>query len=206
MQSVPPRQSLAIQSYHGKENGELTYYFLFWTAWSSRFSFLIHASSTMRWVNSVVVLLLTFANAASLPNYQRKSLIQQPSEWKRIRRAYPNELVDVSIGLVQNGFTALERRLLQGRRPSLDSTSARKLTGHSLYSVTLGIRQSPFHPGDPEAATTKTRPGPRRSGMAVSVGRPEGPRCEDVSGGRLARGLRAHRMPGVSTASRVLDI
>lgn len=156
---------------------------------------LIHASSTMRWVHGAIALLLMVANATGLPDYQRKSLIQQPSEWKRIRRAHPNELVDVSVGLVQHGFTALERRLLHGRRPALDSTSARKLTGYSLCSVTLRIRQSPFHPGDPEAATTHTRPRPRRSGMAVSVGRREGPRCDDVSGRRLARGLHAHRMP-----------
>ncbi|OAA82017.1 tripeptidyl-peptidase [Akanthomyces lecanii RCEF 1005] len=84
----------------------------------------------MKLVTGIFVLLLAGACATGLPNYKRKSLIQEPSEWKRIRRAYPNELVDVSIGLVQHGFASLEQRLLQVSTPT-----------HPEYGKHLSTRQ-----------------------------------------------------------------
>ncbi|KAJ5801824.1 uncharacterized protein N7518_003892 [Penicillium psychrosexuale] len=55
---------------------------------------------------------------ANIPHYQLKSATKIPPEWTRHRRAHPDEMVDVSIGLVQNRLPELEERLLQVSDPS----------------------------------------------------------------------------------------
>lgn len=90
----------------------------------------------MEWALLLLWALLGEA-VANIPHYQLTSCTKIPPEWTRHRRAHPDEMVDVSIGLVQNRLPELEERLLQGRHPVSYGIS---ISHTPLQSLTLLIQ------------------------------------------------------------------
>jgi hypothetical protein len=89
-----------------------------------------------------LLLLWALLGGAIAKQYQLKSSTKIPSEWNQKGRAHPDEIVDVSIGLVQHKFPELEERLLQGRHPVSYGKSTQ--THKSFQSLTLRIRTMGF--------------------------------------------------------------
>ncbi len=97
-------------------------------------------SYTMKRKLFLLWLLLGAVIASTLPGYRLKSSSTAPADWVRQRRAHPEKVIDVSIGLVQHGFEALEEKLLQG------SQSSQSLQPILTRELTIFVVSDPLHP------------------------------------------------------------